>query len=47
VVIAVFYVDAEGKADEVRIESSPHPPLSNAVGRAAPGCACRSASRPS
>jgi protein TonB len=30
-VIAVFYVDAEGKADEVRIESSPHPLLSQAV----------------
>ena len=30
-VIAVFYVDTEGKADEVRIESSPHPLLSKAV----------------
>ena len=30
-VIAVFYVDAEGRADDVRIERSPHPLLSKAV----------------
>jgi protein TonB len=30
-VIAVFYVGAEGKAEDVRIERSPHPLLSKAV----------------
>ncbi|MGJ7603488.1 energy transducer TonB [Variovorax sp. LT1R20] len=30
-VIAVFYVDTEGKTDGVSIESSPHPLLSKAV----------------